>query len=107
MKKIVILVALITSTAARAQKNKTYSSDILTGWMNLHCKIVRSAKGIAHVAYSRHFAYTAIAAYETVVSSDASYHSLKSQLNGFTELPSPPKEKLFFPASLNAAYASM
>ena len=106
MKKILILVALTTSIAVGAQRTP-YSSDILTDWMNLHCKMVRNAKGIAHVAYSRHFAYTAIAAYETVVASDASYRSLKSQVNGLTELPSPPKEKLFYPASLNAAYASM
>jgi hypothetical protein len=107
MKKILILVALTTSIAVGAQKHKAYSSDILTDWMNLHCKMVRNAKGIAHVAYSRHFAYTAIAAYETVVASDASYRSLKNQLNGLTELPPAPKEKLFYPASLNAAYASM
>lgn len=74
--------------------------------MELHCKMVRSAKGIAHVAYARHFAYSSIAAYESVVACDRSYRSLTNQLNGLNNLPSP-KGNIFWPASLSAAYADM
>ena len=74
--------------------------------MELHCKMVRSAKGIAHVAYARHFAYSSIAAYESVVACDRSYRSLANQLDGLNNLPSP-KGNIFWPASLSAAYADM
>jgi hypothetical protein len=109
MKKLIITNILATAIlfAGHAQKTKVPSSDLLTNWMIFHSKMVRNATGIAHVAYSRHFAYSAIAAYESIVQSDASYRSLKEQLDGLVDLPSLPKGKLFYPASLNAAYASM
>src|SRR5215218_4850818 len=83
------------------------SATILTDWMALHCRLVRQTKGIEHVAYSRHFCYTAIAAYESIVKSDATYCSLTGQLQDMPNLPQPSKGKLYWPASLNAAYAAM
>ena len=75
--------------------------------MDLHCRIVRATKGISHVAYSRHFSYAAIAAYESIVASDRSYQSLTGQLVGLTNLPSVPGKSLYWEACLSAVYADM
>jgi hypothetical protein len=109
MKKIIaITLSFIGFTlVSEAQKNKKdLSSAVLTDWLDFHCKMVRSATGIPHVSYSRHFAYTAIAAYESIVSSNSSYQSLAGQLTDLKKLPAAPKE-VYWPASLNAAYAAM
>ena len=87
MKKIIattlIFISISFTLVCEAQKDKKdQSAAILTNWLDFHCKMVRTASGIPHVAYSRHFAYTAIAAYESVVGSDPSYRSLAGQLNG-------------------------
>jgi hypothetical protein len=86
--------------------DKQLSADILTNWMDLHCQLVKSTSGIPHVAYSRHFAYTAVAVYEVAKDTDASYQSLAKQLNGLDKLPSPPK-KIDCAVSLNVVYAAL
>jgi hypothetical protein len=103
-----MLLSLNTSVcfAEKTAVKKQTPATILTNWMELHSRMVRSANGIAHVAYSRHFSYTAIAAYEAIVHSNPAYRSLSGQLNGLTGLPAPGKQ-LFWPACLNAAYADM
>jgi hypothetical protein len=88
-------------------QDSSISSKILTAWIDLHCKMVRQAKGIAHVAYSRHFSYTSIAAYESIVASKPGYHSVAGQVNALAQLPSIKKKNLYPAASLNAAYAAM
>src|SRR5215218_7351168 len=89
MKKILLsalffmsLVAFSSGNAQKKQNVKKLPSTVLTDWMELQCRMVRTVKGIAHVAYSRHFSYTALAAYESIVGSDHSYYSLSGQLNG-------------------------
>jgi hypothetical protein len=107
-KNFLLILMLAFATVSFAQRNtKEISSDILTSWMELHCKMVKSSNGIAHVAYSRHFVYTAIAAYESIVAGSLGYRSLVNQLNGLNSLPEVPKERIFWPASLNASYADM
>lgn len=111
MKKIiattVFFIGIGFILVCEAQKNKKdLPSTLLTDWLDFHCKMVRSATGIPHVSYSRHFAYTAIAAYESIVSSNSSYQSLAGQLTGLKKLPIAPKQ-VYWPASLNAAYAAM
>lgn len=106
MKQIFIacLVALAVTCTGFAQT----SSAVLTNWMDLHSRMVRASKGaVAHVAYSRHFSYAAIAAYESIVSSDPAYRSLSGQLNGLNALPKAGKGQFYGPASLNAAYAEV
>src|SRR5215204_1080394 len=103
-----IVLLFSSQTFCNSQENqKQPLSTILTNWIDFHCNMVRSAKGISHVAYSRHFSYTAIAAYESVVSSDHSYQSITSQLKGSLVLPTFKGIKTDPSASLNAAYAEM
>lgn len=101
-----LLACTLAATGFAGQPKETPAAT-LTNWLDFHCKLVRRATGLPHVAYSRHFSYTAVAMYESVVNSDPAFQSLAGQLNGLPQLPSPPKTKLHWPASLNAAYASM
>lgn len=111
MRRVLLLLFLfvtVFSLTGFADKSATPpGSTTLTGWMDLHCRLVRASTGITHVAYSRHFSYTAIAAYESIVSSDRSFRSLSGQLVGLQRLPMVPPKSLYSQASLNAAYADM
>ena len=46
------------------------SGKLLSGWIGVHLKLVRTTQGVAHIAYCRHFSYTSIAFYESVVAGD-------------------------------------
>lgn len=105
MKKIFIACMMALATCTGFAQT---SSTILTNWMDLHSRMVRASKGaVSHVAYSRHFSYAAIAAYESIVATDPAYRSLSGQLNGLAALPRARKGQLYAPASLNAAYAEV
>jgi hypothetical protein len=104
MKKIIFSL-ILSSTFAISGVAQT--SSLLPDWMELHSKMVRQAKGISHVAYSRHFAYTAIACYESVVGGNTSYIPIANQLNGSPVMPARPGGEVYWPAALNAAYADM
>lgn len=105
MKKVIIAFA-ITLWFACAGFAQT-SSTVLTNWMDLHARMVRASSGISHVAYSRHFSYASIAAYESIVAGNPGYRSLSGQLNGLKGLPRVGKNQYYWPASLNAAYADV
>jgi hypothetical protein len=100
-----IVAVLLSSGSIHVYANYK-PADILTTWIQTHCKMVRNAKGISHVAYARNFSYTAIAVYESIVQSDPTYRSLSGQLNGLQKLPPAPKG-IYWPASLNSAYSTM
>src|SRR5882757_2984467 len=80
--------------------------DLFTSWINVHLTLVRSNKGVPHVAYSRHFAYTAIAFYESVLPGDKAHRSLAGQLQELATITRyVSKEPFSMQASANAAYA--
>ncbi|MGB8194031.1 MAG: vanadium-dependent haloperoxidase [Chitinophagaceae bacterium] len=113
MKKIFFLaISLLIAAAfaqnyAQAKRNfKTFRSDVLTQWMDLHCGLIKSTKGIGHVAYSNHFAYTGIAVYEACHGSNKQYISLSNQLNGLKGFPAA-RSGTYWPASVTAAYSQM
>ena len=83
-------------------------SQLMSDWLRLQQRLIRATKGVPHVAYSRHFAYTSIAVYESLAGGDASYRSLAGQLDGLRALPKPESgAKYCWPASANAAFATM
>jgi hypothetical protein len=51
-------------------KNKnhasSYSSNVLDKWMTLQLRLIRNASGIPNHGFSRHFAYTGVAALESL-----------------------------------------
>jgi hypothetical protein len=107
MKKVFSLLLLLMMAAGQSQAGfpaKEKSSLVLTWWMDFHSRVVRSFSGIPHVSYSRHFSYTAIAVYESLVDSDPSYRSLGGQLNGLSKMPVNTNPDLRI-ANVNAVYA--
>jgi hypothetical protein len=88
------------------KQTKTYSSDVVTKWMDMQLRIMRTATGIPNNAFTRPYAYSGIALYEAVVPGMPAYQSLEGQLNNLSGLPK--KEPGFayhWPCSGNAALA--
>ncbi|HSF88775.1 MAG TPA: vanadium-dependent haloperoxidase [Saprospiraceae bacterium] len=97
-----------TDTIRNDADFKHYNADLITDWIDLHLQVVKRTTGVSHIAYSRHFAYTGVALYESLVHGDSHYKSIADQLNGTIDLPDAPQGKpLFWPASANAAVAQM
>ena len=87
---------------------KNQNSALVKDWITLHLRVIKNTTGVTHVAYSRHFAYTGIAMYESLVPGDNKYTSIAGSLNGDLALPEPPQGKpLYWPAAANAAVAEM
>ncbi len=118
MKKQILLLALALFTFTFACKKtddadsssvlKNQKSELLRDWIDLQLKVIRNTSGVTHVAFSRHFSYTGIALYESLVQGDNQYKSITGSLNGTVLLPEPPQGKpLYWPASANAAIAEM
>jgi PAP2 superfamily len=103
MKRHCILILLVPALVFNTEAQEP--ATILTNWMSFHCRMARQAQDIAHVAFIRQFSYAAIAAYESMVESDASYCSLSGQIKDMPALTSSAGKKRCWPASLNAAYA--
>ena len=85
---------------------KFHNSELLEDWISLQLLLVKRNTGVTHIAYSRHFAYTGIALYESFAAGDSPFKSLAGKLNGQFDLPSHPAGKpLFRPVAANAAIA--
>ena len=83
-------------------------SRLITDWIGLHLQVIRNTTGVTHIGYSRHFAYTGVALYESLVKGAPQYKSIVSGLNGDVLIPVPAKgNSIFYPASANAAMAAM
>ena len=88
------------------QQTKTFSSDVATRWMNMQIELMRKTTTVGNVAFSRHYAYSGIALYESVVPGMPAYQSIAPQLNGLSGLPkTTPGFAYHWAASANAALA--
>jgi hypothetical protein len=97
-------------TMGHLQQAKTFSSDVVIVWLNMHLQMFRIPlpAGTGSQATDRCQAYSSIAAYEAVVNGMPAYQSLSGQLNGFPAMPSTaPGEAYHWAASANAALAEM
>ncbi|ULQ53215.1 vanadium-dependent haloperoxidase [Flavihumibacter fluvii] len=84
------------------------SAQLIIDWNNIHFRVIKSTTSVGHIAYARHFAYTGIALYESLVNGDPRKRSILSSLNGTIVLPTVQNgNHLFFPAAANAAMANM
>lgn len=108
----VILIAFVLSSCQKESpgfpgqgKN---DSRLITDWIGLHLQVIRNTTGVTHIAYSRHFSYTGVALYESLVKGAPHYKSIASRLNGNVTMPTLSKgNSIFHPAAANAAIASM
>jgi hypothetical protein len=84
-----------------------YPNGVLDKWIVLQVRLMRDATGIPNNAFARPYAYSGIAAYESIAPG-LSDESLKIRWNGLSTLPQADKWKLYFwPESLNSAMAEM
>jgi len=89
-------------------KPASYSADVLDKWMTLQLRLMRNATGIPNQGFARHFAYSGVAALESLAPGLQSYTSITKKWNGLTGLPqATPGKKYYYPANVNAAMASI
>ncbi|MGE5355918.1 MAG: phosphatase PAP2 family protein [Deltaproteobacteria bacterium] len=86
---------------------KTYDASVVLAWNDLLVDIDRYSPGYRPPAAARMMAYTGLAAYESIVPGMPEYNSLENNYSGLN-LPLLEEEKEYYwPASVNAAYATM
>lgn len=115
MKKMILIFAsvmLVISSCAKYKQEEITASKheakLLPDWIGLHLRLIRNTTGVSHPAYTRHFAYTGVALYETVAAAEKKNKSIASQLNGSLQLPVAPSQQLLFsPSAANACLAQM
>jgi hypothetical protein len=83
------------------------TAELLLDWISLQLRLGRNTTGVGHVAYSRHFAYTSIAFYESLVPGYRQNRSLAGQLQALDHLPSPPSKKMCWISAANSSFADM
>ena len=98
----------ITENTLRG-KPTTYSSDVLDKWMTMQLKLMRNATGIPNHGFARHFAYSGIAAFESLKPGMGNQTAQWSdKWNGLSGLPAPAQaRKYYLPANVNAAMATI
>ena len=90
------------------KQTKTYSSEVVTKWMDLQLRVIRTTAGMPPPTNSRFFAYTGVALYESVVPGMPEYQSLSGQLNGMPVMEKTlPGYADHWAASANTALAFM
>ena len=89
------------------KQTKEYLSDVAAKWMAMQVRqMIAAPTAVANVAHSRHYVYSGIALYESVVSGMPGYQSIAPQLNGLSGLPqTSPGFAYHWAASANAALA--
>lgn len=96
------------TTQGHLLQANTYSSEVAIKWMNMQLRLMRTATGIPNVAFTRPYAYSGIALYESVVPGMPAYQSIASQLNGLSGLPQTLHGVAYhWASSANAALAFM
>ncbi len=86
----------------------SHSTEVLDKWMTIQLRLMRNATGIANHAMARQYAYSGIAALESLAPALPAHQKWTSKWNGLTGLPQAmPSNHYYFPANVNAALASM
>ena len=86
----------------------SFSSDVVDKWMTMQIRLMRNAVGIPNHGLARHFAYSGVAALESIKPGLPAQSKWSSRLNGLTGLPiAHPGQKFYYPANVNAALAAM
>src|SRR5262245_29804738 len=82
------LVACRKDKAPRNENSVTfYSAEVLDKWISLQLRLMRNATGIPNQAFSRHFAYTGLAALESLAPGLSPSLNQYRKWNGLTGLP--------------------
>ncbi len=112
MKLKLILIAIVI-TLSNCKKNdhipadKKYPADVANAWMQLHIRLTKSTAGYNSLVSNRSFGYAGITLYESISPDVPGGLSLLSQIGGTSVAPTKKRDAYFWPASLNAAMASI
>lgn len=89
-------------------KASEYSSEVLDKWLTMQIRLMQNATGIANQAFSRHYAYAGIAAYEALRPGIQGNDPWKSKWNGLSGLPTASNvNNYYLPQNVNAALAEI
>jgi hypothetical protein len=89
-------------------QSSKYSSEVLDKWMAMQVRLIKNTTGVANHAFTRHFAYSGIAALESLAPGMPAHSRWSEVWNGLAGLPVPdPSVKYYFPANVNAAMAAV
>lgn len=92
----------------KSHQASSFNSEVLDKWMTLQLRLMRNSTGIANQAFSRPFAYSGIAAVESLAPGIPGIASWRTKWNGLTDLPSAGNPKDYYcPANINAAMAAI
>jgi hypothetical protein len=87
---------------------RSYSSEVLDKWMTLQLRLMRNATGVPNHGFSRHYAYSGVAALEALRPGLLGNDKWSEKWNGLNGLPQAGKARdYYYPANVNAALASM
>jgi hypothetical protein len=85
-----------------------HSSEVLDKWITLQLRLMRNTPGITNQGFARPFAYSGIAAFESIKPGLNSSYKWSDKWNGLTGLPAADKAKTYYlPANVNAAMAAV
>jgi hypothetical protein len=91
----------------KGDKPNSYSSEVIRKWAALQVRLMKNATGVPNHAFGRHYAYSGVAAWESIAPGMPGYAQLKSEWNGLTGLPQAGNKKFYWPANANAALAAI
>lgn len=91
----------------KADKPTSFSSEVIEKWGTLQVRLMKNATGPNH-GFARHYAYSGVAAWESISPGMPAYVQLNDQWNGLTGLPKAGHgKKYYWPANANAALAAI
>jgi hypothetical protein len=107
---LMMVCLLVFSTCQEHWKQpaaKKYSSSVATTWINLQQKLTKTTAGYSPGVTGRAFAYTGLSLYESIVPGMPGYRSILPFVGGPTTVVPADCQSYYWPASANAAMASM
>lgn len=84
-----------------------YDADLANDWMQMHIRLTRTTAGYNSVVSDRSFGYAGITLYESLVAGIPGGKSLLPQIGGTAVGADKPANNYYWPASVNAAMASI
>ena len=84
------------------------SSEVIQKWMSLQIRLMKNTTGVPNQAFSRHFGYSGVAAFESIAPGIPGNSIWKNKWNGLTGLPAADNSaNYYYPANVNAAMAAI
>lgn len=97
----------VVNNSTTSELTKTYDASVVLNWNDLLVEIDRYAPGYRPPAAARMMAYTGLAVYESVVEGMPEYNTLTYNYAGL-DIPKVKEDnEYYWPACVNAAYATM